>query len=79
MEIINNMTSIEPIDENPYIIEEEISSFDFEYAINDAIFKLKSHSEPLLESASNLTYDDGFENGIAMAIDILESIVRRSK
>lgn len=53
--------------------------FDYEGEIKDAIFKLRAHSEPLMESAGAADYSIGFEAGLEMAAGILENLLRRAE
>lgn len=43
----------------------------------DLVFKLRSHSEPLMESASAQDYSLGVEAGCEMAAEMIENLIRQ--
>lgn len=78
-EIINFIIESERTDNFVEECFDEIPPFDFRDEIENAIFKLRSHSEPLCESDGESKYSIGFESGLEMAATILENILKRSQ
>ena len=67
------------VEEQDDMFESEEPEIDMSSEINDLIFKLRSHSEPLCESAGGSAYSFGFEAGLEMAAEMLENLLRRTE